>query len=194
MARLDYFDVHDFDLNVQNVTIYGEVTPESLAPLWYQFQAVWASIQQRTGQMSSPAALHPNAPPNATRPAANVPAAGPSTTAPTVPGPISVQELERILAGLASHAQKQKLQQPPTPTAQQMQLLARDGASRHRWLSHIRISWGHQIAARNPNDDGEDGGNGGGDDDEGDADDSDSDANDDGKRGKRGKRRERPRR
>ncbi|KXL42430.1 hypothetical protein M433DRAFT_145856 [Acidomyces richmondensis BFW] len=52
MARLDFFDIHEFDDDVPFTTIYGNVDGDSCGPLLYQYEAVWASIRRAGGGLA----------------------------------------------------------------------------------------------------------------------------------------------
>lgn len=44
MSRLDFFDVHEFEENVDRVKLFGKVHRDSRGVLRYQYEAVWARI------------------------------------------------------------------------------------------------------------------------------------------------------
>jgi hypothetical protein len=58
ISRLDFFDIHRFDVNLKHVSLYGQVHPDHIVRLIGQFQAVWASFaldaSQVTGLPSMP--------------------------------------------------------------------------------------------------------------------------------------------
>jgi hypothetical protein len=52
ISRLDFFDIHRFDVNLKHVSLYGQVHPEHIVRLVGQYQAVWASFALDASQLT----------------------------------------------------------------------------------------------------------------------------------------------
>lgn len=61
MSRLDFFDVHEFDDDVDNVMLYGKVDQRSQRAFEFQYQAVWQHIRQAAAQPSGVGTVNPAA-------------------------------------------------------------------------------------------------------------------------------------
>ncbi|KAK5742067.1 hypothetical protein LTR17_003575 [Elasticomyces elasticus] len=163
MARLDFLAVQEFATDVENVTLYGEVTSESLGPLHYQYRAVWAAVVQATSQrfgqqgivalekVSAPlerpfvpqpwgnTATFVPLPSQAGRLAPRPPGGEQSTPN---PGPMTVEVLTATFATLVAYARRNGYPVPQSPTEREMAALAQDGRRRDLWFASIRRSWG----------------------------------------------------
>ena len=62
MSRLDFFDRTLFPIDVPRIRLYGRVAQDSLGPLRFQYEAVWASIQRNTGVRPSLSTPRPSMP------------------------------------------------------------------------------------------------------------------------------------
>ena len=49
LSRLDFFDIHELGIGLENVLIFGKVDRDSRGPLLYQSQAVWSMIRLAAG-------------------------------------------------------------------------------------------------------------------------------------------------
>lgn len=133
MSRLHYFDVHEFDGDVDNIKLYGDVHEDSLAALYGQYVTVQSMVRR---------VFHPNpvppadnqrqAPPRDLLRNQNPPRNQnlPRTTA---AGEITVAELRRIEAQIHGYADSQGYETPAVLSDADAAQLAQDQALRETW-------------------------------------------------------------
>ncbi|KAK3636182.1 hypothetical protein LTR56_014345 [Elasticomyces elasticus] len=164
MARLDFFDVHNFDTSLHNTRLYGNVNRDSQLPLRTQYMAVQASTNRSTAQQGRPSV--PPGPPPGLSPGVPPPwsAQGPGrgyverptqqsrqTSAPTTVDSVTtavhsnaaipVNVLLTYLNNLHQTVTARGLNPPQALTQMQLQHFAANSTDRAEYLSRLRSNW-----------------------------------------------------
>lgn len=122
MSRLDYFDIHEFDSDVNYTKVYGKVAERDLGVLYNQYRAVRAAISVATLQAPDVEIVRP--------------------------GAMTIRELDQRLASLQQRAEQLGVTAPPRLTDQQREYMVQHSEYMRQFFERISESWRAQLLQR----------------------------------------------